>query len=366
MNLNHLKVSTRLAFLVGCLSTGLVVIGLFGLWGISQSNEGLKSVYQNRTVPTGQIAQIDKMILQNRLMIAGALLDPSPEEIAKDTAGVDANIAAITKVWDEYMARELKPEEAALAKKFAESRGRFVQEGLRPSNEALKAKDLEGARRLVFEKTRPLYVPVAEQVAALMKLQVDEAQREYERAQERYDTLRWLMVVSIVTGIAIAAGFGFMTVRSISGELGAEPREAAALARRVGTGDLTAQIDIKPGDTTSLMAQLKAMQDNLVHIVRQVRQGSGSMATATTQIAAGNLDLSSRTEEQASALEETASSMQELAGTVKQNFESGRHANQLAGSASEVAVKGGRWCPRWCTPWRPSMRRPGRSPTSSA
>ncbi|MBA4256387.1 MAG: methyl-accepting chemotaxis protein [Polaromonas sp.] len=341
MNLNHLKISTRLTVLIGSLSLGLVVIGLLGLLGINASNGALKSVYEDRTVPMGQIAQIDKLILQNRLMIAGALLNPTPEEIATDTTGVEANIAAITKLWEAYMATTLTPEEAVLAKKFAEARGRFVQEGLRPSVAALRAGDMDEARRVVFEKTRPLYVPVSQHVAALMKLQVDVAQAEFESAQARYGHLRLLMVVSIAAGIALAGVFGYLTVRSISGELGAEPREAAALARRVGAGDLTARIDLKPGDTTSLMAQLKAMQDNLINIVRQVRVGSGAMATATSQIAAGNLDLSSRTEEQASALEETAASMQELATTVKQNFDSGRHANQLAGAASDVAVKGG-------------------------
>lgn len=306
MNLNHLKISTRLTVLIGSLSLGLVVIGLLGLLGINASNGALKSVYEDRTVPMGQIAQIDKLILQNRLMIAGALLNPTPEEIATDTTGVEANIAAITKLWEAYMATTLTPEEAVLAKKFAEARGRFVQEGLRPSVAALRAGDMDEARRVVFEKTRPLYVPVSQHVAALMKLQVDVAQAEFESAQARYGHLRLLMVVSIAAGIALAGVFGYLTVRSISGELGAEPREAAALARRVGAGDLTARIDLKPGDTTSLMAQLKAMQDNLINIVRQVRVGSGAMATATSQIAAGNLDLSSRTEEQASALEETA------------------------------------------------------------
>jgi methyl-accepting chemotaxis protein len=65
------------------------------------------------------------------------------------------------------------------------------------------------------------------------------------------------------------------------------------------------------------------------------------MANATHEIADGNMDLSSRTEEQASALEETAASMEELASTVKQNFQSGIHANQLAESAAQVAAKGG-------------------------
>ncbi len=100
-------------------------------------------------------------------------------------------------------------------------------------------------------------------------------------------------------------------------------------------------IDLKPGDTTSLMAQLKKMQDHLVSMVASVHQSSVSVASASEQIAQGNNDLSARTEEQASALEVTAASMEELGTTIRQNADSTRAANQLAQSASSVALQGG-------------------------
>jgi methyl-accepting chemotaxis protein len=83
------------------------------------------------------------------------------------------------------------------------------------------------------------------------------------------------------------------------------------------------------------------MNDSLAKVVGEVRQGTDTMATASSQIASGNQDLSSRTEQQASSLQETAASMEELTSTVKQNADNARQANQLAVSASEVAVRGG-------------------------
>jgi hypothetical protein len=97
--MNNLKISTRLIILIGSLSMLLLFIGTIGLFGISKANDALKTVYEDRTMPMGQIADINRMILRNRLLIAGNLLNPVPEEIAKDTAEVDANIAAIGKVW---------------------------------------------------------------------------------------------------------------------------------------------------------------------------------------------------------------------------------------------------------------------------
>ena len=341
MNLSGMKISTRLLILIGSLSLLLITIGAIGLFGISQSNDALKTVYEDSTVPMSQIADINRLNLRNRLLIAGSLLDPVPEEITKDTAEVEANIVAIGKLWSAYMAAPQSPEEARLAKKFGEDRAQFVQQGLLPALAALRANDLEGAKRIVFDKIRPLYIPVRAGVDALLQLQIDMAKQQFDDASVRYATIRLIAIAAILSGILFAAVFGFITVRTISRQLGAEPGEAAAVAQRVGAGDLSVHIDLQPGDSSSLMAQLKAMQGNLTHIVSQVRGGSGAMATATSQIAAGNLDLSSRTEEQASALEQTAASMEELAGTVKQNFESGKHANQLAESASQVAVKGG-------------------------
>jgi len=110
----------------------------------------------------------------------------------------------------------------------------------------------------------------------------------------------------------------------------------------VSSGDLTSVISVDSADETGkLMGALKMMNDSLVRIVGEVRQGTETIGTASSEIAVGNMDLSARTEQQASALEETASSMEELTSTVKFNADNARQANQLAITASEVASRGG-------------------------
>jgi methyl-accepting chemotaxis protein len=109
----------------------------------------------------------------------------------------------------------------------------------------------------------------------------------------------------------------------------------------VAKGDLRTAVKLRAGDTSSVLAAVHTMQTALTAVVNTVRQGSEGVATASAQIAQGNLDLSSRTEAQASALEQTASSMEELGSTVKQNAANAVSANQLARSASTVAVQGG-------------------------
>ena len=160
-------------------------------------------------------------------------------------------------------------------------------------------------------------------------------------AGRTYANSRSLMMALVIGSLAIGVGLGLWITRGLTRQLGGEPGYAADVAAKIAAGELSTVIATAPGDTSSLLFAMEAMRVSLVNIVRQVREGTDTIATASTQIAAGNLDLSSRTEEQASSLEETASSMEELTGTVKQNAENARQANTLAVTASDVAVTGG-------------------------
>jgi methyl-accepting chemotaxis protein len=141
--------------------------------------------------------------------------------------------------------------------------------------------------------------------------------------------------------VLLFLGIRFIVRRQLS-DLGAEPRDAARLAKSVAAGDLTASIPLKRGDTHSMMAHLLAMQQDLTKIVARVRHDSEGVAAASSEIAQGNQDLAARTERQACALEETAASMEEMTATVSQNAESARAANRLAVDASTVAVECGK------------------------
>jgi methyl-accepting chemotaxis protein len=143
---------------------------------------------------------------------------------------------------------------------------------------------------------------------------------------------------AIVFGLAVSAGVGFWLLHSISAPL----EDAMKIAQKIALGDLTQRILVSSNDETGhLLQALKDMNDSLVRIVGEVRIGTDTISTASSEIASGNLDLSQRTESQASSLEQTTSSMEELISTVKQNAENARQANQLVVSASEYAIKGG-------------------------
>ena len=112
--------------------------------------------------------------------------------------------------------------------------------------------------------------------------------------------------------------------------------------QRVAGGNLDVMIYPKSRDEIGqLLFGLKDMREGLESLILGVRTRMGRMTDSARRIASGNLDLSSRTDEQAAALQQTAASMEELASTVKQNADHARQANQLASTASQVASRGG-------------------------
>ena len=151
-----------------------------------------------------------------------------------------------------------------------------------------------------------------------------------------------LLTASVYTLVlaAVLIGVSIFIARSLIVQLGGEPSYASAVTKDIAAGKLTGDIILKQNDTTSLLASIKMMRDEIADLIRQIKTGAETISHASKEIASGNLDLSARTESQAGSLEETASTMEELTSTVRQNADNARQARQLASSASDVAIKG--------------------------
>ena len=149
------------------------------------------------------------------------------------------------------------------------------------------------------------------------------------------------MLSLALAALLLGARVAWAITRRIKGLLGGEPAYAAQVTQEVAKGNLAVNVQLRRGDTTSLLASLEAMRASLAGIVSQVRHSSESIATGASQIASGNADLSARTEEQAANLEETAASMEQMTATIQQNVDTVRSASGLAQSASATAVHGG-------------------------
>nr|WP_034331519.1 methyl-accepting chemotaxis protein [Herbaspirillum sp. B39] len=202
----------------------------------------------------------------------------------------------------------------------------------------IKAQSMDEARERLMKEITPVYLRLFDNMDNAVKINVEASDAINLAADERYFQARIL----ILGLLGFALGLGLLLAVWVARIVSRPLQEAMQVAERVAEGDLTVHIQPAGRDETGrLMGSLKAMNDSLLRIVTQVREGTDTINTASREIASGNLDLSSRTEQQASSLEETASAMEEITSTVKQNADNARQANQLAHSASDVASQGG-------------------------
>jgi len=228
-------------------------------------------------------------------------------------------------------------QEQAMYKSIVERRAKY-QSAKELVMKAKASGETAEAERLFNDIFMPAANGYQGQVLELLALErkaIDAIGRDIDSANERsFELMILLGILSVLLGGACA----WLISRSITRPL----QHAVQLAETVAGGDLTSRIEVRSKDETGQLLQaLKHMNDSLNQVVGQVRSGTEAIATASGQIAAGNLDLSARTEQQASSLEETASSMEQLTSTVKQNADNAQQANQLAASASTVAQQGG-------------------------
>ncbi len=336
-----MKISTRLQILVGSLVTAMLILGALGLYGIGKSNASLKSVYEERTSPAVALGQIDALIISNRMHVAEALANPTPEVITTSIQQVERNRAEIGTLWDTFAKSAHNTEEQNLSAALASDRQAFETRGLTPALAALQANDITEAQSMMVSQMTPLATPLKKDIDALKRYQIVAAQTEFEAANQRFGLIRTVSVLALLLGAGLGGGLGLAILRSISSQLGGEPDQANAIAERVGAGDLAAGITVAAHDKQSLMARLKAMQGRLSDVVRQVRHASENVAAASAEIAQGNQQLSERTEQQASALQETAASIESLSHDIHSNALRANEADSLAQHTSRAARRCG-------------------------
>ena len=182
---------------------------------------------------------------------------------------------------------------------------------------------------------------IGNQLSEFRKLQVSRANSITANTVTNADTTMNVMFWGGLASALLAAILGVWIVRSILRQLGAEPTYVSEVMSKIADGDLTTEVRTRTGDSSSMLYSVKDMVSKLTRTCLNVRINSNSISTASKEIAAGNLDLSQRTEEQAASLEETSAAMKEFVSSVRKNAENAKQANHLSHGTSDVAKLSG-------------------------
>jgi methyl-accepting chemotaxis protein len=337
MNVKNLKIGARLGIGFGFILALMAILIAVSLTRLAAIQEYSERLIDKDWPKADAAATINVSMRSNARRGMELILQTDKAKLDKALARIEENkitIAAAVEVLDKLI---YTPEAKALLAEFKEKQSRYVA-SLTQVQKPVREGQHDEARELMLSEALPALDAAQEPMNKMWEFQSGLVKKAGDNTKENVAFARSLMVSMGILAVVVGACFAWWTTRSITRPLD----EAVRIAHAVAGGDLTSRIEVKSSDETGQLLQaLKNMNDSLIKIVGEVRQGTETITSASSQIATGSQDLSSRTEQQASSIEETASSMEELTSTVKQNADNARQANGLAMQASNVAVKGG-------------------------
>ena len=341
MTLKNLTIKTKLIAGFGMLSVVVVVVSGLSLKALSDSTDGFSNFVHGINARADMAVQVRTAVDRRAIAARNLVLVTKPQDLEIEKADVTRaheDVQTDLKKLNDMIASATDTSEKArsLVAEINRVEAAYGPVALNIVNLALTNKRDEAIAEM-DEHCRPL-------LAALIR--ATNAYADYTRSRQEqlvseytahYESQRNLLIAICLIALGLAVGACVVITRAVTGPL----RFAIDVARTVSEGDLRTRITVEGRDETSkLLTALREMNERLTVTVGRVRDSSTSIAGAARQIAAGNMDLSQRTEQQAASLQETASSMEELTSTVKQNADNAQQGSMLAANASSVAQKG--------------------------
>ncbi|WP_146114963.1 methyl-accepting chemotaxis protein [Malikia spinosa] len=342
MNLRDMAVRLKLSLAFGGLAALVLLVAGLSLLALDAANQRFMDYVDGLNARSTVAEHVQTAVDHRAIAARNLVLTSKPEDVALEKANVEqahqevqSSLAQLKQLI--ASATDTTAQARQLVADVDRVEQRYGPVALSIVELALQGKQAEAIAK-INDECRPLLAELRQATQAYSELAEARTAELKQDAEDAYLAQKIQLIVVCLLAIAAAVVTSWLIARSITVPLG----QAVAVANRIAEGDLSNRIEANSQDETGrLLHSLELMQSGLVKTVQSVLANADGVASASSQIAQGNLDLSSRTEHQASALEETSASMEQLGSTVRQNSDNARQANQLAQSASEIAIKGG-------------------------
>ncbi|WP_312375509.1 methyl-accepting chemotaxis protein [Stutzerimonas nitrititolerans] len=334
-----MRVATKLAAGFGALIAMLAIVIGVGVLNLQKINAASDEITLDRYPMVSKAIELRRNALEVGRSIRNLLLsdDPSQHQQSLDTI-------QRARVSDRELLAELN-------KRVLSEQGRITLKQVEDARDAMKVQydeilrlaqiDAEQAQAYLYSDFSPVNDDFMRKIEAFAAVQSDLMTESNKSATEAFESARLMMLISGGVAVLIAILLGYLITRSLLRQLGGEPGYAADVVTRVAAGDLTVEVATKAGDTTSMLAAIKAMTEKLSQIISEVRSNADGLSSASEEISATAQSMSQAASEQAASVEETSASMEQMSASIAQNTENAKVTDGMAGKASREANEGG-------------------------
>jgi PAS domain S-box-containing protein len=317
----------RLVTLLAVLASFMLLIGLTGTLALKQVNTHAKSIYEDRAVPLAQLFDINDRMKDNASALYSAI---TANRTKRPTGDVQARIAdnskTIDKVWGEYLATYLTPEEKGVADALISKRANYVEKGLKPGIALLVEGKFDVLDEHLVSTLAPLFDQVKSEMDKLVAIQVKEARVEFEAVEREYSTAMWLALGVIGLGLLLGGMIGFQTTRAVSRPL----KHLNDLLGLISKGSLNNRVIVERDDEIGhALRSVQAMQAQLAFAAEERKERA---RVAEMEKAKALNDMAERVEQ------ETAQAVGDVAG---QADRAAKNALLMNTSAETVGANSG-------------------------
>jgi methyl-accepting chemotaxis protein len=336
MRLAHLQTGTKILGAFAVVSLAIVLISIVALWRMHAADAITNDLVNNKLARQQMTAELLGLTRLNGVRAVAIARSDSLEAADyfqgmltqgdKNAAALESKLGALPSGLDER----------ALIDAAAQRKAAY----LKVRQQVFQAKDLgktQDVEQMAAGELATTFDAYTHALDALLAWQTREAHAMAATSARAFALSRVLLPAFGLAALLIGCAAGWLLTRSIVAPL----QDAVVLAERVATGDLSATIAHDRGDEIGrLFDALNHMTGGVSATVVQVLDSARMIDDASAEIAAGNRDLSHRTEEQARSLHATVQAMTDLTEAVEQNHVNAHDANALALAASSVAQEG--------------------------
>src|SRR5574343_1226030 len=269
---SEMKVSTRLTLGFGTLVMLMLIVGGLAWQAMNSITGRLNDIIEDKAPKLEWISAINYNVLDIARALRNALLE------AQDTAKMEAQIGnvmearkRIKEAIEKLEPRLTLPEGKAAMKRILDARSAFI-EGQDTVIRLLREKKTEEARVYLLTEMRERQRQYAAATGDLQKIQEKLLHETGSAAQQEASQAKLWMIISLLISIVAATLIAWLIVRSLVNRLGGEPAYVADNVLSIAKGDLTRSIETRPGDTTSMLASLRIMQESLAKLVAEIRE----------------------------------------------------------------------------------------------
>lgn len=342
------RVASRLYFLVAFMATTMIIMGVVGITNMSKVLDSLETVYNDRTIPTGELSRIQALLNGSFSEVLRALQHNPAYEISRlhdhpvseHVNRVEKSLANMKELWAKYMATYLTPEEKVLAEQYDKQSARYIAEVLNPALDALRKGDYSiGMTERFLKGNRSIGGDAEKTMSQLVELQMRVAAEEYGKGEAKFHFARKMAMIFISLALIFGLSLAFWIIRSITTPL-REVQATIAVVER--DSDFTRRVDVDSHDEVGemsksfnqLIATMRETARSVLENVARVSDSVGGLAASSSQVASSSAQQS----EAASAM---AASVEQMTVSISHVSDSAQDALALSRKSGELSAQGG-------------------------